>query len=336
MDITAIANQAAANDTGDLPPMVVGCQLQADADIFAYDCCNLEESLDENTKVLKAYIEQQRLMAGCDHINLHLTVGKKGGREEAAKVQEYQANRQDRDPEQQARVRQLREWMATYKNDTTTALAWTDREADDGMAQYQIARIKSHGLKFTKIMTTDKDLRMVPGIHIHPKTYETVEVPDGYGKLYICENTSQKMCKGYGKAFFWAQLLMGDPADNIPGLPKVSAAYLNRRFPTKAILNAKTKKAKDTAEAKRKDGKVGGMRAYEILERCKTNLQAYKRVREAYESYYGKQSFEYTDWRGNVTTETAGSMLLEQAKLLWMQRVPNEDPIEFFKEIVNE
>jgi len=184
-------------------------------------------------------------------------------------------------------------------------------------------------------MTIDKDLDMSPGLHMHPETFEEYEVPDGYGHLWICEKTSAKKCKGHGTAFLWAQMLMGDGADDIPGLPGVSAAYLNKRFPTKAVLNAKTAKAKQTALLKRKAGSCGAVRAYEILERATTDREAYELVREAYESYYGKQPFQYVCWRGTEHTFTAGHMMLEQARLLWMRRTQGEDVLTFFKEVAD-
>ena len=54
---------------------------------------------------------------------------------------------------------------------------------------------------------------MLPGLHLNWDTYELVEVkPDVFGVEH-----GGKM---YGHRWFWTQMLWGDAADNIPGLPK--------------------------------------------------------------------------------------------------------------------
>ena len=336
MDILALAQSAVAEDTYEqvIPPAVDGRHLQLDADVCAY-FCDVDKSVAHNFNELKKYIETQRLMAGAELVNLHLTMGEKGGREAVAMVQEYQASRQTRDENKQILVKELRVQMSSYSTDTVVPVAWFDREADDGMTQYQNARIETHGLESSVIMTVDKDLDMSHGNHMHPKTYNEYYVPNGYGEIWLDESTSQKKIVGRGTAFLWAQMLAGDSADYIPGLPKISAAYLNKHFPTKAILNAKTIKSKKAAMAKRKEASCGYVTAYDILRNCTSDREAYDKVREAYESYYGKRTFDYVCWRGNEHKLTAGHMMLEQARLLWMQRTPGEDVLVFFKEVAD-
>ena len=54
---------------------------------------------------------------------------------------------------------------------------------------------------------------MLPGLHLNWDTYELVEVkPDVFGV--------EHGGKLYGHKWFWTQMLWGDAADNIPGLPK--------------------------------------------------------------------------------------------------------------------
>ena len=337
MDILAIANDAVADDSYErvIPPSIDGRHLQLDADIPAYYFADVDRPVADNFMDLKEYLETQRLMVGAEVVNLHLTMGNKGGREDIAMVNPYQDDRKkNRDEKKQIMVRELRQAMSTYETNTVKPFPWLDQEADDGMTQFQLERIKEHGLQSSVIMTVDKDLDMVEGIHIHPETFEEYVV-EGYGHIWLDESTSQKKCKGHGTSFLWAQMLMGDSADSIPGLPGVSAQYLNRHFPTKGITNAKSIKAKQTAMAKRKPGLCGAVRAYEILKDCRTDYQAYLKVREAYESHYGKRPFKYTCWRGNEHTFTAGHMMLEQARLLWMRRTPNEDVLVFFKEVAD-
>jgi hypothetical protein len=309
-------------DGGDIIAVAVeGRHCQGDADIFAYECCDYSDTLDNNIKTLKLYLEQQRLMSGSEVMNLHLTMGSKAGRYEKATVKEYQANRTNRDPEQQARVWELRHFMETYNTDTMKPYAWYKQEADDGMTQMQIARNKSHGDGKSVIMTMDKDLRMAPGLHIHPSTYEANTAPDGYGSCEICEKTSSKKVVGWGTSFFWHQMLMGDTADNIPGLPKLSGQAANIFKPTKVFNPNRSNLA------------CGPMLAYAILDGIDTDSQAMARVTECYKGYYGLIPFAATHWDGTQFQATWQSMFLEQAHLLWMQRVENEDFMVFLKEI---
>ena len=54
---------------------------------------------------------------------------------------------------------------------------------------------------------------MLPGLHLNWDTYELAEVkPDVFGV--------EHGGKLYGHKWFWTQMLWGDAADNIPGLPK--------------------------------------------------------------------------------------------------------------------
>lgn len=299
--------------------MIENRHLQADADIFAYECCDYNEPLQKNIDVLDLYIEQQRLLAGAGYINLHLTMGSKAGRYERATVKEYQANRKNRDPLQQKRVWELRAYMATLPN----AQAWTDREADDGMAQFQVARIETHGLDSTVIMTKDKDLRMVSGFHIHPDTLE-INQAIGFGSCYLDESTSSKQVKGWGTSFFWHQMLMGDTADNIPGLPGLTPELANRYKPTKKFNPSRRPLA------------CGAVTAYLVLDGVTSDMVAMQRVFECYTAWYGMDVVDMTKWDDTIFKGNAVSMFFEQAHLLWMQRTKDEDFRVFLEEIKNE
>jgi hypothetical protein len=333
----------------ELPPIVPGSVLLLDADISSFYLAWPEDTLAQNTEALKRHIEVKRLMAGCEYVETHTTRGDKSGRWQASMVKEYQANRKSRDAmsteerEKKDRVDQIRVFLETYHNAHTTPKPQWFMEADDSLSIAQGEYRKQDVL--SKIMTLDKDLDMVAGTHIHYDTYEEW-TGEGYGKLWLDETSSTKKLKGQGTSFFWAQLLMGDKADNVPGLPQITGALLNDIKPTKAIESAKAtlRNAKATARARtaarrvlesRKAAPIGAVTAYDMLKNCRTDRQAYSVVRQAYTAYYGASNFQFQTWRGDTITANSGIMLLEQAKLLWMLRDADDTPLKFMQEMAD-
>lgn len=90
-------------------------------------------------------------------------------------------------------------------------------EADDLMAIYQTGRIKDGT---TIICTRDKDLRTVDGWHFGWELGNSPQFGprylEGYGDIAL---NAKRELKGTGAKFFFAQCIMGDPTDSIPGLP---------------------------------------------------------------------------------------------------------------------
>lgn len=345
MSLKDIANRAEAPEAQpeyELPKIVPNSELQLDGDISAYYCSWTDESLAQNIEALKKHIEERRLLAGFAKINVHTTQGAKAGREDIAQLVEYQKTRSVyKEPEKQARVAALRQFMAKYKSDTVIASPQYEVEADDSMSMRQRELIAEG--RHTAIMSKDKDLNMVPGAHIDFDEYTTWTAPDGYGEIWLDREGSQTLLKGKGTAFFWAQTLMGDSADSIPGLPQLAVNLLNKYKPTKTIEKAQatlrnpkaTAKQKATARKnilKRKPAKIGAVLAYEILKDCKTDKQAYNRVVEAYKAHYGLSFFRFENWKGAMVEASYGSMFLEQAQLLWMLRTPDDHVTKFLTE----
>jgi DNA polymerase-1 len=95
-----------------------------------------------------------------------------------------------------------------YNGPAFRVKVWATREADDGMA---LMAYHAEGNDVTA--TKDKDMRMLPGWHLDWDTLEMVHVP--VGTYDLVHNGKQ-----YGTKWFWLQMLQGDTADNIPGLPK--------------------------------------------------------------------------------------------------------------------
>lgn len=89
--------------------------------------------------------------------------------------------------------------------------------------------------------------------------------------------------KGTGLKFFYAQIIMGDTADNYPGLP----------------------------------GK-GVTRAFEVLETCNTEEELYNATLQEYLKVYGERCLA-TNHRGGSLLLTAEQFMAEQGRLAFMQ-----------------
>lgn len=126
-------------------------------------------------------------------------------------------------------------------------------EADDEMCIYQ----RNH--EDTIICSRDKDLRICPGWHYSwecgtQPSHGPVET-DAFGWLETRKNGETM---GYGLSFFYYQMLIGDSADNIPGLPG-----------------------------------CGPVRAKKILDGAKTEMDLFNKVKDAYKEKFGSKSKEY-------------------------------------------
>lgn len=124
-------------------------------------------------------------------------------REELATLKPYKGNR---DPDHKPRHGPaIKEYMCKH-------WAWTlsdNEEADDVMGYLQYAAWQEDPFD-SVIVTVDKDLDMIPGLHYNPVKRES---------YFVSEEQAN--------ALFWTQLLSGDGVDNIPGIPgvgKVKAA----------------------------------------------------------------------------------------------------------------
>ena len=89
-------------------------------------------------------------------------------------------------------------------------------EADDLMSIDQMKDLEN-----SVICSRDKDLRITKGWHYgwacgKQPEFEMQEVDD---LGYITLNDAKKKVEGVGMKFFYAQMIMGDTTDNIPGIP---------------------------------------------------------------------------------------------------------------------
>ena len=313
------------------PPVCPGRVAHIDADFLAYmasaepmplktkmkdmtpeEVVVYVRSFEENRMTLEhvlykadVMIEDKMRECAASMAVLHLTPtgSTKGGRYDTAIQKEYQAKRESEKPRY---LNEVREHMAN-KTGRIQGKSWDNAEADDGMAQAAWAAHREGTSTLVVVATKDKDLNMVPGLHLDWDTGIIEGASDTFGSIQINVKFSKagtkiKKLVGYGTKFFWAQMLMGDPVDNIQGVPF-------------ATINGKRKK-------------VGLVGAYELLEEATTDSECLRIVTEAYKEN------EYAHW---LTDEPVGwaDVFWSEAQMLWMQRTPGEvwDVKNWVKEI---
>lgn len=268
----AAASKQAPVLAKDYPDVVLGRVVHIDGDYLAYQASGKDDT-EPGIARLNALdaIERFRVWAGAEHAVVHLTAPgcHKAYRYLLATVKPYQGQRTGRHPKN---WQFLRDFLGQHHPNFRSVI-WTDREADDGIAYFAQAAVDAG--KLAAIAAKDKDMRMLPGIHLDwsvPKI-STVVQPGEY--QVIGENGLM-----YGHSWFWHQLLMGDSADNIPGLER----YLNDN-------GTPVKCGEKTAE--------------KLLSGINNDEAAYELVADLYHGYYGE------DW---------SVRLIEQAGLLWLRR----------------
>lgn len=295
----------------DAPKQVKGRVVHIDADFLAYQVsADNEKTLDEMKHNCSARIEKIRLMAGAQKAVLHLTPkeSNKGGRYDAAMQKEYQGNRKDKPKPKMLHI--MRDWM----HQEYAAIQHMDCEADDGMSIAQYEAIAKGQRKLSVIATKDKDLTMVPGLSLDWDTHAITDTKDDFGYILLDEGNPKaksptKKIKGRGWKMFWAQMLTGDSADNVQGLPMVHT----ERF----LRNGKPRAC-------------GAVTAYELLEPMTTNKAAFNLVRELYKDCGKGQGFvNYRDG----SELSFGQVLQSEAQLLWMRRkVAITDALDWMRE----
>lgn len=288
------------------PKTVQGRVVHIDGDFAAYMVAfDKNRSIDDMKKILDMILERLRTKAGAESIVIHLTPKEstKGNRYEQAMLREYQATRAGK-----VKPRFLH-LIRAYMADHYGGIQHVNCEADDGMSMEQYKAIAAGNRHLSIIATKDKDLAMVPGLALDWATGAITDTKDDFGEIELVVGKAAKKIKGRGWKLFWAQMLTGDTADNISGLPQV--------HDLKYLPKGKAKPC-------------GPVLAYEILAPLTTNKEAFKVVRDLYKLH--SETVGFTNYRTGEPI-TAGEAFLSEAKLLWMRRNHNEDDvIDWMKE----
>lgn len=318
------------------PDVVPGRILNIDGDFLAYQVsADDEKSVEEMKHNHDVAVETLRLMAGAERAVCHLTgsAGDKGRRFEIAIQKEYQGNRKDKIKPKF--LHYIKNWMVNQRG----AITHVDQEADDGLAQANVQALDNGTPELSVLCSKDKDLQMVPGNHLDWELGDLVFV-EGYGHIELDRSKSSPKIVGKGPAFFWAQMLTGDTADNIKGLPTVPGSVLNIVKPTEQVLSAQTvlglststeaqrTRARNILDA-RKPGPCGAVTAADILARVSNNKDAFELVKALYKKH--GETVGFTHWSTGESVPW-NVVFLSEAKLLWMRHYKDEnDVLRFFK-----
>lgn len=249
-----------------IPARTPGLALHIDGDYLAYFASGSDECEAGQARWNAVNrIETLRSMCGADRVYLHLTASgsHKGNRYLVATVKPYQEQRSaSRRPKN---WEFLRGYLEDYQGDAFKVIKWHNREADDGIA-YAACKAVAAG-KYAVIGTADKDMRMLPGLHINWKTFQLTKVePEDY-RVVGADDLE------YGTYWFWKQMLMGDTADHIPGLERY-------------VENGKEKK-------------MGEVTAGKALAGTSNDGEAFHVIKTFYKSYYSK------DWADRVAEQAS-------------------------------
>ena len=205
---SAIASAASDSPMGGVSvPVVRSRILLVDGDGLAYYCAGKDDSDAGLARAaLRDKVSSAARVVGAERVIVLLTASgsHKGHRYAIARVKPYQGQRAN--SRRPSNWRALRDYMESPEfpfEVERTAVA----EADDLFGYYAHRQPED-----VVIYTQDKDMRMLPGKHLDWVSHRVYTVAPNTDYIF---NEKQ-----YGPKWFWLQMLHGDTADNIPGLPK--------------------------------------------------------------------------------------------------------------------
>lgn len=203
-------------------------KLLIDGDVLVYrlgfaaqDNQGNAEPLSHAMHLVKKTINDMCEKFNTDNIKVFLTSQDKSNfRFNVARTQPYKGNRDKKYNPKAAdkpiHYNNLRRYILSNYN----SVEIFDQEADDAMAIAQMVHIDDPYFE-TVICTIDKDLWQIPGKNYNFVTEELITVKDpGHLELISSEegNKIKRKLIGSGYKWFYAQMLLGDSADHIPGL----------------------------------------------------------------------------------------------------------------------
>lgn len=194
---------------------IAGRTLILDGDGPCYVASATAKRLDTALRNFQQNVLKLMFLTNSEDCRIHLTArdSDKHGRFRVQAAKPYQGQRKGKakpallEPLREA-VAENSNWLPEYQ-----VLLHRELEADDGMMQ-DAYRLKDRGV----ICSEDKDLRMTPYPYYEARK-GTVQAGEPFGWISVAHTPAgTPKLVGQGPVFFWAQMLMGDTADNIAGL----------------------------------------------------------------------------------------------------------------------
>ena len=209
VDISALPDQ--------FQSAVPGRTLIIDGDGPCYVAAATVKRLDTALRNFQQEILKRMFLAGASDCRIHLTSrdSDKHGRFRVKAGKPYQGNRKGKS--KPPLLEPLRELVADNSTwlDDYSVLLHRELEADDGMIQ-DAYRLGENGV----ICSEDKDLRMTPYTYYEIDRGQVQQSqPVGWVSIKHTPSGTPKLT-GQGPLFFWAQMLMGDTADNVQGVAR--------------------------------------------------------------------------------------------------------------------
>lgn len=202
---------------------VPGRVLLLDGDGAAYRAACTAKTLPTAVSRWMQEVLTEQFITGAQEVRVHLTGqgGAKANRGLYPTFKPYQGNRSGKP--KPALLEPLRELLGTeHRLEFRVPEEWHVElhrywEADDALVMDSVQLGDRSVVK-----SDDKDLRLCPGPYWETKRGKLDVITDRFGWIGEDFTPSLKLkVSGHGTKFFWAQMLMGDSADNVRGLSKL-------------------------------------------------------------------------------------------------------------------
>ncbi|WIS40029.1 exonuclease [Acinetobacter phage vB_Ab4_Hep4-M] len=224
-----------------------GDVLLHDGDSDCYYVCTQYRKMQTILNNFEIAIQEKMFLTGATTARVHLTPTgcAKNGRHLLNTVKPYQGNREGK--QKPANLEELRNIAPDYFKDHPTIKVFShyDIEADDALM------IDHYHYQNGILVSADKDLQISPhkSYNMDEGKFETLLKGDRFGWIAKKEWLTPSLkpaskIVGKGTKFFFAQLLMGDVADNVKGIIK-----LNGKACGEALTLATLEPIKDENEA---------------------------------------------------------------------------------------
>lgn len=199
------------------PELIQGQTLIMDGDGACYASTYDAKKLETAVRRFHTNVEEKMILTSCSSARVHITPKGclKNYRDYLLSAKPYQGNRLNKEKPPLLEV--LRSMLASHfaDHEYIKVFAHMDKEADDAIMQ------DCYSIPNTVTYSEDKDLTIVPTPFFDHYTGTVSYIISRYGKIKL--DLEKDKVVGRGTKFFWAQMLMGDSADNVKGIKTYNA-----------------------------------------------------------------------------------------------------------------